>query len=71
MKTFLLCVVLLTQGCGFLVGAGLGALGTGAAYEYNAKDELDKLEAERRAGRISQGEYEKRKAQIGKSSVVY
>ena len=75
MKKFMLALVLLIglgqSGCAFLGGAALGTLGTGAAYEYNAHSELDKLEADYKAERISRREYESRKSQIEKSSIIY
>ena len=52
----LLTVAGLVQwGCSpsFWGGAAVGALGTGGGYEYNAKRQMDKLEDDRRSGRIS------------------
>jgi len=50
MKKLMLVLVLLIglgqSGCAFLGGAALGTLGTGAAYEYNAHSQMDKLEAD-------------------------
>ena len=75
MKKILVAVTLLiglTQsGCAFLGGAALGTLATGAGYEINAHNQLDKLEADYRAERISRREYEARKAQIEKGSIIY
>lgn len=75
MKKILIAVTLLiglTQsGCAFLGGAALGTLATGAGYEINAHNQLDKLEADYRAERISRKEYEARKAQIEKGSIIY
>jgi hypothetical protein len=75
MKKILLAVTLLigiTQsGCAFLGGAALGTLATGAGYEINAHNQLDKLEADYRAERISRKEYEARKVQIEKGSIIY
>jgi hypothetical protein len=66
------CLLALSQsGCAFLGGAALGTLGTGAAYEYNAHDQMDKLEADYKAERISRKEYESRKSQIEKGSILY
>jgi len=64
-------MVLGQSGCAFLGGAVLGTLGTGAAYEYNAHSEMDKVEADYKAERISRREYEARKSQIEKGSIVY
>lgn len=58
-------------GCGFLGGAAVGVAGTGAAYEYRAKQQLDRLEADYKAGNISREEYEARKSQIQKGSIIY
>jgi hypothetical protein len=64
----------LTQwGCSpeFWGGAAVGALGAGGGYEYNAKRQMDKLEEDRRSGRISRDEYQDRKRQIERGSVIY
>ena len=37
-------IVLGQSGCAFLGGAALGALGTSAGYEINAKSKMDQLE---------------------------
>jgi hypothetical protein len=75
MKKIMLVLVLMValgqSGCAFLGGAALGTVGTGAAYEYNAHRELDKLEADYKAERISRREYEARKSQIEKGSIIY
>jgi len=59
------------SGCAFLGGAALGAAGTGAAYEINARQELDRLEEDYKAERISRREYEERKKQIEAGSLIY
>jgi hypothetical protein len=64
-------MVLGQSGCAFLGGAALGALGTSAGYEINAKSKMDQLEDDYRNERISRQEYEARKSQIEKGSVVY
>jgi len=75
MKTLILGLVMLVGlgqgGCAFLGGAALGTLGTGAAYEYNAHEQLEKLEADYKAERISRREYEARKHQIEAGSIIY
>ena len=75
MKKLMLVLVLLIglgqSGCAFVGGAALGTLGTGAAYEYNAHNEMDKVEADYKAERISRREYEARKSQIEKGSILY
>ena len=58
-------------GCAFMGGAATGALATGAGYEINAKRQMDKLEDDYKNERISRQEYEKRKAQIEKGSIIY
>lgn len=67
-------LVLLTglTGCS-PVGSGLlgGVLGAGAAgggYEYNLKRQKDRVEADFKAGKIDQKEYEIRKDQISRDS---
>ena len=58
-------------GCAFLGGAAVGAAGTGAAYEYSNKRQMDKLEDDYRNDRISRQEYEDRKRQIQQGSIIY
>lgn len=55
----------------FWGGAALGALGTGGGYEYQAKRQMDQLEDDRKSGRISREEYEDRKNQIERGSIIY
>ena len=70
--TALMLVVSLTQwGCEFVAGAATGALATGAGYEYNAKRQMDRLEDDYKNRRISREEYEDRKRQIEKGSILY
>jgi hypothetical protein len=70
--TALMLVVSLTQwGCEFIGGAATGALVTGAGYEYNAKRQMDRLEEDYKNRRISREEYEDRKRQIEKGSILY
>jgi hypothetical protein len=75
MKRLFLAAVLLIgvaqSGCAFLGGAALGTAATGAGYELNAKNQMDKLEDDYRRERISRKEYETRKAQIEKGSIIY
>ncbi len=74
-KSMLLLAVLLIgasqSGCAFLGGAALGTLATGSGYEINAHSQTDKLENDYKAERISRAEYESRKSQIEKGSVLY
>ncbi len=73
----LLAGLTLTQvGCGRFsggaaTGAAVGVLGTGAAYEYQTKRQLDILDEDFKAGRITQEEYEIRNDQIRKGSIIY
>ena len=66
-----LLVLLSQSGCAFLGGAATGALATGAGYEIQAKRQMDKLEDDLRHERISRSEYEARKQQIEKGSIIY
>jgi hypothetical protein len=75
MKKMLVGLVLLAGlgqgGCAFLGGAAVGAGGAGAAYEYNAYRQMQKLEEDYKSERISRAEYEKRKQQIEAGSIIY
>jgi len=74
MKRYLLLVALLSMshwGCEFLGGAAVGGLATGAGYEINANRQLDRLEDDYRRERISRREYEERKRQIERGSIIY
>lgn len=75
MKKLMLVLVLMMalgqSGCAFLGGAALGALGTSAGYEVNAKSKMDQLEDDYKAERISRKEYEARKSQLEKGSIIY
>lgn len=74
MKKLLLLLMLMAVshwGCAFLGGAALGSLATGAGYEINAKQQMDKLEEDYKNERISRREYEQRKKQIEAGSIIY
>ena len=75
MKRLMLALVLLMglgqSGCAFLGGAAVGALGTSAGYEINAHSKMNQLEDDYKAERISRSEYESRKSQIEKGSILY
>lgn len=58
-------------GCEFVAGAATGALATGAGYEINARRQMDRLEDDYRRERISRREYERRKNQLERGSVIY
>lgn len=55
----------------FLGGAAVGAAGAGAAYEYQTKKQLDRLDRDFEAGNISREEYVKRKKEIQAGSLIY
>lgn len=65
--------VVMLAGCDrrFVGGAVAGTEGTGTAYEQQNREALKRLDEDRAAGRISQEEYDRRKAEIEKHSVVY
>ncbi|HEY7554854.1 MAG TPA: hypothetical protein VIH18_08595 [Candidatus Binatia bacterium] len=69
--TLLLLGSLGLGGCEFVAGAATGALATGAGYEINAKRQMDRIENDYRNERISRREYERRKNQIERGSIVY
>jgi hypothetical protein len=75
MKKLMLVLVLLIgvsqSGCAFLGGAAAGSLATGAGYEINAHSQMNKLEDDYKHERISRAEYESRKSQIEKGSIIY
>jgi hypothetical protein len=70
---FLLVASLPMWGCSpeFWGGTAVGALGAGAGFEYNNKRQMDKLEDDYKSGRINREEYEDRKRQIEKGSLIY
>ena len=71
LATLLLLGSLGLGGCEFVAGAATGALATGAGYEINAKRQMDRIEDDYRRERISQREYERRKNQIERGSIIY
>lgn len=54
----------------FWGGAGAGALGAGAGYEYQANRAMAALDEDLKSGKITQEEYEIRKDQIQKGSLL-
>jgi hypothetical protein len=68
---FLIALGFNQSGCAFLGGVAAGTVATGAGYEINANRQLDRLEDDLRDERISRQEYESRKRQIEKGSIVY
>ena len=74
MKKLVLLITLASfanWGCEFLGGAAVGGLVTGAGYEINAKRQMDKLEDDYKSERISRRQYEERKNQIERGSILY
>jgi len=54
-----------------LGGAAVGALGASAGYEINAHSKMNPVEDDYKGERISRKEYEARKSQIEKGSIIY
>lgn len=73
MLVFLLGSGVISTGCSksFWGGAAAGAVGTGAAYELRQKQQMDRLKEDRAKGAISEEEYQARKQQIEKGSLIY
>ena len=75
MKKLMLALALMVglgqSGCAFLGGAAVGALGTSAGYEINANSKMNQLESDYKAEKISRKEYESRKSQLEKGSLIY
>jgi hypothetical protein len=77
-RTILIGMILLslvTAGCGSRLGsAGVGAVGGAAAgaggYEWKLKSEMNRIEDDYREGRIDRREYEIRKDQIERLSIL-
>jgi hypothetical protein len=63
----------LFAGCSgaFWGGTGTGAAGAGSAYEIRAKQQLDSIKNDLNSGKIDQREYDIRKDQIRRMSLVY
>ena len=60
------------MGCSgaFWGGAGAGALGAGAGYEIQAERQMNQLNEDLKNGKINQHEYDIRKDQIQKGSLL-
>ena len=75
MKKLMLVLVLVFAlgqgGCEFIGGAAVGGLGASAGYEYNAHSKMNQLEDDYKQERISRKEYESRKSQLEKGSILY
>lgn len=60
------------SGCGsFWKGAAVGAVGVGAVDALSAKSQLDRLDEDYKAGKITKEEYDIRRDQIKKGSLIY
>ena len=74
MKKILLVfmVVLLMAGCSgkFWAGTGGGVLGAGAAYEIHLERQMRKIDDDLNSGKIEQTEYDIRKSQIERDSLI-
>jgi len=68
----LMLLVAIQTGCSgaFWGGTGAGALGAGAGYEIQAQRQMNQLDEDLRNGKITQQEYDIRKDQIEKGSLL-
>jgi hypothetical protein len=68
-----LAMILSLSGCSgaFWGGAGGGTIATGAGYEINAKRQEDRITKDLADGKITQSEYDIRKDQIKRMSIIY
>lgn len=77
MKTYtclsLLIAAVTFSGCSgaFWGGAAGGSAAGAAGYEVNAKAQMDRINKDLTEGRINQAEYDIRKDQIKRGSLVY
>jgi len=59
-------------GCSsFMGGVAGGAAGAGAGYELSARKQMKDLDNDLKEGRIEQAEYEIRKDQVERGSLIY
>jgi hypothetical protein len=72
MLALLMATTVVAAGCSpeFWGGGAAGVVGTGAGYEMHAKGQLNKIDADLKAGRIDQREYDIRKDQIQRDSLL-
>lgn len=74
MKKIILVILtaLAISGCNpsFWGGTGAGAVGTGAGYEFNAKRQIDRLDKDLAAGKITQQEHDIRADQVKRDSLL-
>lgn len=54
-----------------VAGGLIGGAAVGGAYEYQNKKALRRLDRARRDGRISEGEYQRRRQAIDDRSLIY
>jgi len=54
-----------------VTGGLIGGAAVGGAYEYSNKKALDRLERQRARGAISEREYQRRRREIDKRSLIY
>jgi hypothetical protein len=71
MLVSLLIAGLSQSGCEFIAGTLVGAGAAGGGYEYQAYRQMQQLEEDYKNKRIGREEYEDRKKQIEKGSIVY
>jgi hypothetical protein len=71
MLVLVLAIGLGQWGCEFIGGAAVGAGAAGAGYEYQAHRQMQQLEEDYKNRKISREEYEDRKKQIEKGSLIY
>ncbi len=67
----ILTIAACSSGCAFLGGVAGGAAGTGAGYELRARQQMKKLDDDLAQGHIDRKEYEIRKSQIERGSIIY
>ena len=66
----LLAMALVGCSGAFWGGTGAGALGAGAGYEVQAERQMNQLDEDLKSGKITQQEYDIRKDQIRKGSLL-
>lgn len=70
--SIILALMISIVGCASKAGnVALGAGAAGGAYEYSNKRQIDNLDKDLKEGKISQAEYDRRRKEIEKRSVVY
>ena len=72
MSVVAIILLLSMVGCSgkFWAGAGGGALGAGAGYELNLERQMDRIEDDLADGKIDQQEFDIRKNQIERDSLL-